>query len=347
MKFLDFSKLKKGDKVAIVSPSFAAPGRWPLVYEHGLSRMRSVFGLDPVAFPATSKIGSSTKERTDDLVAAFSDPTIKAVFASLGGDDQVTYVKNLPKDVFRSNPKPFFGYSDNTHFMNHLWQLGIPSYYGGAIMTQFAMQGEMDDLTITYLKHALFESGEFELRASSYYNDIGLSWDDPANKDKMRVREDNDGWHWDLEESVASQGISWGGCLESIDELLRHGVSLPSLDEFSECCLFFETSEEIPTHDYVERVLRALGEREVLGRVKGLLVGRPKAWEFHKPATKEEKEEYRKLQRQAVVRVFRRYNKTSPIIQNLDFGHTDPQVCLPMGKSIIIDGRDRKLHAMF
>ncbi len=106
-----FKKLKKGDQIAIVSPSFAAPGRWPHVYELALQRMRDVFQLEPVEFSATKKLGASKEERAADLIAAFANPKIKAVMASLGGDDQVTYARHLPPTPFQNNPKPFFGYS--------------------------------------------------------------------------------------------------------------------------------------------------------------------------------------------------------------------------------------------
>lgn len=39
-------KLKKGDKVAVLSPSFAGPGRWPHVYELGLKRLREIFEIE-------------------------------------------------------------------------------------------------------------------------------------------------------------------------------------------------------------------------------------------------------------------------------------------------------------
>ena len=39
------SKLKRGDKIAIVSPSFAASAVWPHVHELGLKRLREVFDL--------------------------------------------------------------------------------------------------------------------------------------------------------------------------------------------------------------------------------------------------------------------------------------------------------------
>lgn len=338
-------KLKRGDKVAILSPSFAAPGKWPHVYNLGLKRLREIFELEPVEFPATKKVGASKEERASDLVAAFESKEIKAVIASLGGDDQVTYIKNLPKEPFVNNPKPFFGFSDNSHFANFLWLNRIPSYYGASLFTQFAMQKRMDEFTVNFLKKAFFEEGEFELIASDVYNDMGLSWNEVENLEKERVYEKNDGWYWDG--SVNSEGTTWGGCIESIDELLRHGIQIPTLEEFENIILFTESSEEIPSADYVSRVYRALGERGILKRVRGVLVGRPKAWEFDKQNTVEQKAQYRQEQRDLILKIVRTYNKDVSVIQNMDFGHTDPQIPMPYGKRIRIDSTAKKIFADF
>lgn len=345
MEFVKLPKLKKGDKVAIVSPSFAAPGKWPSVYELGLQRVREVFDLVPVEFPVTKKLGASKDERMKDLIDAFANKEIKAVIASLGGDDQVTYIKNLPKEPFISNPKPFFGYSDNSHFENHLWLSGIPSFYGGNLFTEFAMQGEMDEFTVKYLKYAFFEDGEYELEASAVFNDIGLSWDDKTLLNQRRRYEPNDGWYWDGARSV--EGATWGGCVESIDEMLRHVTLIPSIEQFGEVILFMETSEEIPPSDYVMRVFRALGERGILQSIRGLIMGRPKAWEFTKPRSDEEKTNYKRKQRETVLDVVRQYNQDIPVIQNVDFGHTAPQICLPAGSKMRIDAENKKLFAKF
>jgi len=343
-----FTKLKKpqkGDKIAILSPSFAAPGKWPLVYQLGLKRVHEIFGLDPIEFPTTKKIGASKEDRSKDLVNAFENPEIKAVISSLGGDDQITYVKNLPDKPFANNPKPFFGYSDNTHFMNHLWLNGVPSFYGGALFTQFALQGKMDDLTIKYLKLALFEDTNAALDVSDNYSDIGLDWNDPETLNQTRKYEPNEGWYWDGKTSA--EGISWGGCLESIDEMLRHGIKIPELDQFKNIVLFTETSEEMPSDDYVFRVYRALGERGILERVKGVLIGRPKAWEFGNEKSLKEKKIYREKQRAAILNTVRTYNKLIPVVQNIDFGHTEPQICLPCGSKIEIDSQNKRISARF
>lgn len=339
------SRLHPGDKVAVLSPSFAAPGMFPTVYELGLERLRTIFQLEPVEYPTTRKLGASPAERAADLVGAFSNPDIKAVIATIGGDDQVTYIKNLPKDPFLHNPKSFFGYSDNSHFCNFLFLLGIPSYYGGSIMTQYAMQGAMDEYTVRYIKHALFEGGEIEIIPSETYNDQEYDWHDDALLCKARHHWPNEDYYWDGSQNA--EGILWGGCLESVDEMLRHDVPIPTLEQFKDIVLMLETSEEIPTADYVRRVFRAFGERGILGVVRGVLMGRAKAWELDKRYADKEKEQYRNEQRETVLRVIRQYNPDVTIVQNVNFGHTDPQVPMPYGGKIHIDTDQKKLFALF
>ena len=107
-------KPRPGDKVAVLSPSAGVPALFPDVFELGLRRLRETFDLVPVEYPTTRVLGASAQARADDIHAAFADPEIKAVLASIGGDDQITVVPLLDDDLLRDNPKPFFGYSDKT-----------------------------------------------------------------------------------------------------------------------------------------------------------------------------------------------------------------------------------------
>ena len=99
-----------GDRIAVISPCAGLPGLFPRPYELGLERLRKEFGLEPVEYPATRKMGSTPQERADDIHAAFADPDIKAVMATIGGDDQITVLPLLDRELIRANPKPFFGY---------------------------------------------------------------------------------------------------------------------------------------------------------------------------------------------------------------------------------------------
>src|SRR6185312_5936950 len=125
-------KLAPGDRVAVLSPSFAAPGFAPAVHEQAMARIRDTLGLVPVEYPTTRKLGATAAERAADINAAFADPGIGAIFATLGGDDQITLTPHLDAGLAAANPKPFFGYSDNSNLLNWLWGLGVPGYYGGS-----------------------------------------------------------------------------------------------------------------------------------------------------------------------------------------------------------------------
>lgn len=331
--------------MAILSPSFAAPAYFPHVYQLGLQRLEKLFGLVPVEYPSTADAKATPAEKARDLESAFADEEIKAVIATIGGDIQVTYVKTLAPEVFRNNPKPFFGYSDNSHIANFLFLQGIPSFYGGSIFTQYAMQGEMDELTLKYLRHALFDSGEIEITPSEYFNDVDLPWDDPNLLAQRRVREPAEGWSWNG--SCSGAGRLWGGCLESVDEMLRHGVPIPETDSFESIVLMLETSEEIPHHGYVSRVIRAFGERGILERVQGVLIGRAKAWEFSNQQDAQQKAVYREQQQDTVLNMVRHYNSLIPVVQNMDFGHTDPQIPMPFGSNVSIQVPERKIVAHF
>ena len=85
------------------------------------------------------------------------------------------------------------------------------------------------------------------------------------------------------------------------------------------------------------------GERGWFDKIKAVIVGRPKAWEFDKPNTAEQKAKYRKEQRDEIVGSIRQYNATIPIIQNLDFGHSDPQILLPNGGKIKINTQEKSI----
>lgn len=344
-QFVKLPKLSKGDQVAVVSPSAGLPGLFPWVQDLGLERLRDVFGLIAKEYPTTREMGSSLESRARDLMAAFADPDNKAVFTSIGGSDQIKLIKYLDPQIFLDNPKPFFGFSDNTHLHIYFWNLGIPAYYGGAIMTQLAMQEEMYAITVNSISHALFDTGEFELQVASEYNDENLTWEDKDNLSKTRKLEHNDGLAWDG--SANAEGILWGGCVESLVAQVATAKYLPKDEDLNGAVLFIETAEDIPEHWIIEYLLIGFGERGWFNKFQAILVGRPKAWDFDKQNSAEIKSKYRAEQRETVLRVVRQYNQEIPIIQNIDFGHTDPQLVLPNGGKVRISSTEKKIYLSY
>lgn len=349
--FAHLPKLKPGQTVSVISPSAGLPGLFPHVLDLGLQRLAEHFGLSAIEYPTTRQFGSSLKDRARDIMAAFEDDRTSAVIATTGGTDQIRLLEFLDPERIKASQKAFFGYSDNTHLCNLLWCHGIPTYYGATLMQQFGQSHAMDDLTREYIHHAMFDDGFFEIKPDSYFIEEELSWDNPENLLLPRNRHENEAWRWDdphSEEGRSQEGILWGGCVESLFYELGVNRWLPSPEALSGAILCLETCELISPASYVEEFLVSLGERGILEAVSGLLIARPKSWFIlGKQPSLEERAAYRTEQWETVVKVFRQYNSSAPVVFGLDFGHTDPQIPIPLGKRGRIDCGKRRVEMEF
>ncbi|MFJ6050428.1 S66 peptidase family protein [Streptomyces sp. NPDC092307] len=336
------AKPRPGDLVAVLSPSSGLPGLFPLPYELGLSRLQDDFGLKAVEYPTTRTMGATPEARAADIHAAFADPDIKAVIASIGGDDQITVLPHLDRDLLRANPKPFLGYSDNTNLLLFLRDLGIVGYHGGSVMVGFGRPGAMHPTTAASLRAALFTSGEYELAEASSYGDVDRPWEDPHTFESEPPTEPSDGWFWHNADRVV-EGISWGGNLEIISWLLMADRVAGPVDSYAGNVLFLETSEEMPPAEEVYRILRGMGERGLLRQFPALLMGRAKSWSLENRLEAQAKADFRRQQREAVLRALRQYAPDTMVVFDVDLGHTDPQVVIPVGGRVRVDGPARRI----
>lgn len=118
------------------------------------------------------------------------------------------------------------------------------------------------------------------------------------------------------------EGRLWGGCIEVL-EFMKSTVFWPDKDFWNNRILFFETSEEKPLPNQVGYMLRNYGIQGILNKVKGIVFGRPKDY------TDKEKDELNKVILKIVKDEFDAPD--IPIVMDMDFGHTDPKVILPLG----------------
>lgn len=335
-----------GDKVAVLSPSGGLPEIRPLPFELGLRRLREEFGLVPVEYPTTRVLAASPAARAADLHAAFADPEIKAVICSIGGEDQITVLPHLDADLLRANPKPFFGYSDATNLLSYLHALGIVGYHGGAIMCQFGRAGAMHPVSRDSLRAALFDSGPFDLVENKEFGDVDVPWEDAEAMRHEPPMQASEGWSWVRPERVVD-GASWGGNLEILSWIAMADKNIEAAERYAGGVLLLETSEELPAATEVYRILRCFGERGLLRAFDAALIGRAKAWTFNRKLTPAEAAEYRSAQRAAVERAFAEYNPGAILVFDVELGHTEPQIVMPCGGRIRVDGPARRITVWY
>lgn len=344
--FITPPPVDSGDQIAIVAPASNAPESARFVYELGLERMREVFDLEPIEYPTATAdpewLADNPKARAEDIMDAFRDPDISAVVANIGGADQITVLPYLDGDVLREYPTRFYGWSDNTNLALFLWNQGIVSYYGGSTLLEYAMDGEMFDYTEEYLGRALFDESIGEWREAEVFTDESGDWEDPESIETTREIEEYDGRNWIGSEETVS-GRIWGGNHAVLVEQFLADRYLPDVETLNGAVLALETSEHIPEPEIVSANLRALGERGLLERFDGALIGRATARSHLEDNPPEWRETYRERQRKAIADVFETYNPEIPLVFDCEFGHTYPTCPIPIGGEVEIEPATQSL----
>ena len=175
-------KLKKGDKVAIVSLSSGLAGEeiFRHRYELGKKRLEQL-GFNVVtmrnALKGIEYLYNHPEKRAEDFMEAILDKDIKGIICNIGGDDTIRLLPYIDFEAIANNPKVFMGYSDTTinHFM--MQKAGVVSYYGPAVMTDFAENNNMHTYTLKYINEVLLENSEdIVIKSSDKWTSEYLDW---------------------------------------------------------------------------------------------------------------------------------------------------------------------------
>jgi len=288
--------------------------------------------VHPTARQSDEFLRAHPRARAAAIHETFEDPDIGAVMATVGGDDQLRVLDHLDADVLRANPTRFLGLSDNTNLSLYLWNQGIVSYNGVQLMSEVATPGPVPEYTMEYLRRALFEESLGAVKPADSFLDPAIGWDTPREEyvNADVTYQEADGWTWAGGDEPAA-GRVWGGCLAIIRWFLMTDRYMPEPEQLDGAVLALETAEDLPSADRVARLLMCMGERGLLERFDGLVVGRPASQSWLEPRDDEQREAYRRRQRDAIRQQMERYNPEAPIVFEFDYGHTHPCIPLPIG----------------
>ncbi|WP_370899056.1 S66 peptidase family protein [Chryseobacterium gossypii] len=230
--------LKKGDKIAVISPAGAVETSQ---LEKGIEMIRAK-GYEPVLgrhlyarFSNGYSYAGTEKERLQDINWALNDNEISAIWASRGGYGCQHLIQHLKLKNFKENPKWYIGYSDNTVIQSYLLKKGFASIHGQTIKTSgFGVTDESYELIFDILSG---KAPEYILKAHQ------------------------------LNKKGNADGELVGGNLALIYALLGTRYSF----EFKDRILFIE---DIGENFYaLDRMIMSLELAGVFNKIKGLIVG--------------------------------------------------------------------------
>ena len=343
--------LKKGDKIAIVSLSRGILGMPYCKHELdiGIKRLKE-FGLEPVIMPNALKdieyLEKHPEARAADLKQAFMDTNIKAIINAIGGTDTYKLIPYLMDDEeFKSavinNPKIFTGFSDTTN--NHLMlnKIGLSTFYGPCFLCDLAeLDYKMLPYTKEYFEKFFLEEDCFEITSSPiWYSDRESYGENEVGKSRISHEEVH--FFETLNGSGTVCGKLYGGCIESIYDALTGSLFadepyiyekykiFPTEEEWKEKILFLETSEERPTPEILEKMLLEIKNRNIFNLVKGVIIGKPMDEIYY--------EEYKVVYKKIFLDLL------TPVLYNVNFGHSVPRCIIPYNADTIVDYDNKKI----
>lgn len=291
--------LKKGDKIAIISPAGAVKFEQ---IESTLELIKNK-GYEPVLSPhclGTYDKGylysGTEKERIADLNWAFSQQEAKAIWATRGGYGCQHLLRHLKLSKFRTSPKWYIGYSDNTVIQSYLLKNGFASIHGQTLKT--SSFGVTED--------------SFEAIFSIF---------------KGKTPNYNITPH-PLNQKGSAEGILVGGNLSLIYALLSSRYSF----DFKDKILFIE---EIGENFYaLDRMMVSLDLAGVFRKIKGLVVG-GMIYMGNEKDNPQYEESFDAMAYQIISERVKHYD--FPILYSFPNGHIHHNLPLIIGKNMTLE----------
>ena len=323
-------RLQLGDTIGVVSPSWGAAGLFPHRLERGVAALRDMgfsVRLGAHALDADSWVSSSAQHRAEDINDMVRDESIRMVLAAIGGDHSCQLLPHLDFAAIASQPKVFMGYSDITVLNIAIWaRTGLTTFNGPALITDFAEYPEMLSYSRRSFERSVMSAAPVGLVEPAIgWTDETLDWSRKLDLTRPRKMQRSTGWR--CVRGGAAEGVLVGGCIES----LQHLRGTPYWPDLSGAILFIETSEAAPSPAEVDGVLSDYENMGVFDRLNGMLVGRPMR--------------YSDPDRELLLEVVRERTEHCgfPVIGEMDFGHTCPQMVMPIGCRVTMNADRRQV----
>lgn len=303
------AKLKQGDEIRVVAPSRSLS----ILSEEGivLAKQRlEAFGFKVTfgKYVETSDLQHSSpiSERVADLHDGFADQNVKAILTVIGGFNSNELLPYLDYELIQANPKILCGYSDITALTNAITAKCGFITYSGPHFSSFQMT-ELQAYQSSSFRRCLMQEEPYELLPSSYWSDDAWFLD----QEKRVYHETN----WQIYNHGTALGTLYGGNLCTLN-LLQGTAYMPDV----EGSILFIEDDELTTPETFARDLSSL--LQATNNLKGLLIGR-----FQEVSQMTEEQLHFILDKHPEL-------KRIPVYYDLDFGHTQPLLTLPIGGMI-------------
>lgn len=299
--------LEPGDTIMFVAPAGELdPVRMKLAQQRLEERGYRIKHRDDL-YAVDGYLAGSDQRRAEELMQAFRDPEVDAIFPGTGGYGVMRILDDLDYEAIRQNPKLLIGFSDITGLHAALnRRAGLVTYHSPNPMWGLGSEANLQPFSEKYFFRALAASPE---SGEDYLVEIpaGVPQPIPLGTGKARGR-------------LTGGNLSLVAALEGT----------PYAVDTQDAILLVEDVSEAPYR--IDRMLRQLQLAGKLEGLRGAILGQ---------FTKTEERERNKVDnpRFSAEGVLRQYFEPLgiPVLMNFPIGHHEMNCTLPLGGEVEID----------
>ena len=317
-------RLEPGDLIGVVTPSYPTPSFHPERLQRGIAALEEEFELKVKLGDALAKrtghLAGSHEERASDINHFLADPEVRAIWCASGGFNANALLPLLDYRPIHKDPKVVIGYSDATALLLGLHaQSGLVTFHGPTVCRELGGFVPPFPYTLESCRRALFDRKPLgKLLPPDQW-----TLDDPADLEsegRGPLMLPATPWRWIKPGSA--EGPLLGGNLQTL--LCLHGT--PFWPSFKGAVFFWE---EVDIHiAQVHRHLSACRQIGLFDEISGMVVGENKLKELESELSLEE------------VLLDVTEGCRFPILADVDCGHTDPMLTLPIGVRARLDSKE-------
>lgn len=311
-------RLEPGGTIMFVAPAGNLNKERMLRAKEHLESMGYEVKMRHDLFAADGYLAGGDQRRAEELMQAFLDPQVDAVFPGRGGYGTMRIFDRLDFEKIRANPKIVIGFSDITALHSALnRQAGLVSFHTPSPMWSLGNEEGMTPFTAKYFWKALTADPDTKRN--------GYTIEGPREAPQIVTMGKG-----------KAQGRLTGGNLSMISALEGTPFAIDTRDAI----LVIEDVREAPYR--VDRMLRQLQLAGKLQTLRGAVLGR-----FTRNYDHEE-DQMTEDPRFTVDGVLKQYFKPLgiPVLMNFPVGHHRYNASLPMGAIVEIDAKEGLLRIL-
>ncbi len=320
--------LRADDSIGIVSPSDQVEkAKFPMRISRAVNALKSI-GLKTVFSKhvyGDKNLMLTIEDRAKDLNEMFDNPEIKCIMSTWGGFNSNQLLEYLDFENIKRNPKIIIGYSDISLLLNAIYsKVGLITFHGPSFLVDFGEFPTTLPYTVDNFKKAVMSTIPIGTIVQPHeFTDEYLGWDvDDYKKGRKLIKAPN----WEYIKKGFGEGNLIGGNVDTFNFLVGTEY-FPNIDN----SIFFFEDSFYNNPSEIKRLFRGLvhlKQVRVFDSLNGMIIGRINGCD---------RITYKYLVK-GILDLTRDFD--FPILSNVDIGHTEPKLTLPIGVNSKLDSEN-------